>query len=334
MFKTEKQAAGFGLKGSMLMQIRYGIEKFSRLQSVMLHCPEKSLSKVTEENKGFFLFDKVPDVERYLQEHRQYAKLLTGHGVQVHQLSDHVHRNIELLERLPNLAYLHDTAVISSHGAIVSKMCSMGRSHEEIVVREALTDLGIPTLYEPMEGEEFEGCLLLSEKTVFVADTERHSKYSIKKFIDFILDCFEEVIYALIPQERRFMHPDMVLNRITDRLMVYYPPAFLQTYWITGEKSTSIDIKAWMKERHVDLLPISDQEQMKWGCSFVPLDQGIIINYDISLTSNTIRLLEQEGVRFIHFHPDALLAGGGSLRCLTMRLLRCESEILVPEVFS
>jgi arginine deiminase len=306
----------------MNVQTRYGIEKFGRLKTVMLHCPEKSLTKVTEENRGFFLFDKVPDVDEYLQEHRQYGRLLTGQGVQVHQLSDHILRNIELLERLPNLAYLHDTAVISTHGAIVSKMCSRGRSHEEIVVREALTNLGIPTLYEPMEGEEFEGCLLLSDKTVFVADTERHSRYSIKKFIDFILCYFEEVIYALIPQERRFMHPDMVLNRITEHLMVYYPPAFLQTYLITREKSTSIDIKAWMKERKIDLVPVSDREQMKWGCSFVPLDQGVIINYDISLEPQTIRLLEQEGVRFIHFHPDALLAGGGSLRCLTMRIWR------------
>jgi arginine deiminase len=306
----------------MNVQTRYGIEKFGRLKTVMLHCPEKSLTKVTEENRGFFLFDKVPDVDEYLQEHRQYGRLLTGQGVQVHQLSDHILRNIELLERLPNLAYLHDTAVISTHGAIVSKMCSRGRSHEEIVVREALTNLGIPTLYEPMEGEEFEGCLLLSDKTVFVADTERHSRYSIKKFIDFILCYFEEVIYALIPQERRFMHPDMVLNRITEHLMVYYPPAFLQTYLITREKSTSIDIKAWMKERKINLVPVSDREQMKWGCSFVPLDQGVIINYDISLEPQTIRLLEQEGVRFIHFHPDALLAGGGSLRCLTMRIWR------------
>ncbi len=305
------------------MLMRYGIEKFGRLKAVMLHRPQKSLAKITEENMRFFLFDKVPDVEKYLQEHQRYEALLRGNGVQVHQLSDHIHRNIELLERLPNLAYLHDTAVVSTHGAIVSKMSSRGRCHEEIVVREALTDLGVPTLYEPMEGEEFEGCLLLSEKTVFVADTQRHSKYSIKKFIDFILGYFDEVIYAMIPQERRFMHPDMVLNRMTDHLMVYYPPAFQQTFLITREKSTAIDIKAWMKqERKVDLVPLSDQEQIKWGCSFIPLEPGVIINYDISLSSKTICLLEQEGVKFIHFHPDALLAGGGSLRCLTMRLWR------------
>ncbi len=305
-----------------MSQIQYGIEKFGRLKTVMLHSPEQSLPKITEKNREFFLFDKVPNVDKYLEEHQQYCTLLQNHGVSVIQLSDHVHRNRDLLERLPNLAYLHDTAVISSHGAIVSKMASQGRCHEEIVVREALTDLGIPTLYEPCEGEEFEGCLLLTPKTVFVADTERHSRDSINKFIEFILDYFDEVIYARIPQERRFMHPDMVLNRLTDQLMVYFPPAFLETFFITKDTSTTIDIKTWMKERQVDLISLSDQEQRQWGSSFVPLEPGVIINYDISLESNTIHLLEQEGVRFIHFHPEALLAGGGSLRCLTMRLWR------------
>ncbi|MEL7566244.1 MAG: arginine deiminase family protein [Dehalobacterium sp.] len=305
-----------------MKQIQYGIEKFSRLKTVMLHRPDLSLPKITEENREFFLFDKVPNVDKYLEEHQQYCTMLQNQGITVHQLSDHVHRNIDLLERLPNLAYLHDIAVISSHGAIVSKMSSRGRSHEEIVVREALTDLGIPTLYEPYEGEAFEGCLLLSSKTVFVADTERHSRDSIKKFVESILNYFDEVIYAQIPQARRFMHPDMVLNRITDQLMVYFPQAFLQTFLITKEINNSIDIKQWMKERRIDLIPLSDKEQRQWGSSFVPLEPGVIINYDISLESNTIHLLEQEGVRFIHFHPDALLAGGGSLRCLTMRLWR------------
>lgn len=300
----------------------YGIEKFGRLKTVLVHRPDQSLPKISEANREYFLFDKVPDVEKYLEEHQRYCALLESHGVTVHQLSDHVRHNTDLLERLPNLAYLHDTAVVSSYGAIVSKMSSLGRRHEEIVVREALTDLGVPILYEPDEGEAFEGCLLLAPGIVFVADTERHDKSSIQKFIDFILGYFDEVIYARIPQERRFMHPDMVLNRVTDCLMVYYPPAFLETFSITKERRASIDIKAWMKARRIDLIPLSDPEQRQWGCSFVPLEPGVLINYDISLSPKTIHALEQEGVRLISFHPDALLAGGGSLRCLTMRIWR------------
>jgi arginine deiminase len=308
--------------GLFIAQAHYGIERFGRLKAVLLHRPDQSLRVVNEENRAFFLFDKVPDVEKYLEEHARYGALLERHGVRVHQLSDHVRRNTDLLKRLPNLAYLHDTAVVSAHGAIVSKMSSMGRCHEEVVVREALSDLGVPILYEPGEGEAFEGCLLLAPGIVFVADTERHHQSAIEKFIDFILGYFDEVIYAKIPQERRFMHPDMVLNRVTERLMLYYPPAFLEVYSITGDRRTNIDIKAWMNARKIDLIPLSDPEQRRWGCSFVPLEPGVLINYDISLSPQTVHALEREGVRLIHFHPDALLAGGGSLRCLTLRLWR------------
>lgn len=288
----------------------------------MVHRPDMSLSKITEDNREFFLFDAVPDVDTYLAEHQRYCALLRDHGVNVHYVSDHVHRNRELMERLPNLAYMHDTAVISSHGAIVSRMSSMGRCHEEIVVREALTDLGIPILYEPGEGDAFEGFLLLSPKTVFVADTERHGRRAIEAFISFILGYFDEVIYAQIPQDRRFMHPDMVISRVTESLMIYYPPAFLRTFYITREKRTEIDLTQWMKERDIALVPISDREQRRWGCSFVPLKPGVIVCYDISYEESTLNLLEREGVEFIFFHPEALLAGGGSLRCLTMRLYR------------
>ena len=309
-----------------MAQTRYGIERFGRLKTVLLHRPDRSLPKINETNREYFLFDQVPNVEKYLEEHQRYCALLEKHGVTVHQLSDHVRQNTDLLERLPNLAYLHDTAVVSSYGAIVSKMSSMGRRHEEIVVREALTDLGVPILYEPDEGEAFEGCLLLAPGIVFVADTERHSRTSIQKFIDFILGYFNEVIYARIPQERRFMHPDMVLNRVTEQLMVYYPPAFLETYSITKERRTSVDLKTWMNARGIDLIPLSDSEQKQWGSSFVPLEPGVLINYDISFSPQTVRTLEQEGVRLIPFHPDALLAGGGSLRCLTMRIWRDDAK--------
>lgn len=301
---------------------RYGIEHFGRLKRAMLHRPEDAIRHVTEENRDFFLFDAVPDVEKYLEEHRRYEELLRSQGVEVHLLSDHVVRNTDLINCLPNLAYLHDIAVVSSHGAILSKMSSMARQHEEIVVREALHNLGVPVLYEPREGEAFEGCLLLSPSTLFVADTERHSRHAIESFIGFMLQYFEEILYAIIPQERRFMHPDMVLNRMTEHLGVYFPPAFQKTYCINRAERREVDIKAHLNRKGMELVALSDEEQQRWGSSFVPLEPGVIINYDISLQEKTRGLLEREGVRFIHFHPDALLAGGGSLRCLTMRLYR------------
>ncbi len=301
---------------------RYGTERFGRLKQVLLHRPTEALKLVTEDNRAFFLFDSLPDVDRYLAEHAAYEKLLRENGVQVHLLENHVMRNTDLMKRLPNLAYLHDTAVISSHGAMLSKMSGMARRHEEVVVREAMENLRIPVLYEPPEGDAFEGCLMLSPDMLFVADTERHGRKAIERFIAFMLQYFDEILYAVLPQERRFMHPDMVLNRMHQHLLVYYPPAFLQTWHITKQARRQIDIKEFLNSRGQGVVALSDGEQQRWGSSFVPLEPGLIINYDISLEEKTVALLEREGVRFLHFHPDALLAGGGSLRCLTLRLLR------------
>jgi hypothetical protein len=75
---------------SNVEKTQYGIEKFGRLKAALLHRPDQSLAKITEDNREFFLFDKVPDVNDYLMEHQRYCDLLESHGVTVYQLSDYV----------------------------------------------------------------------------------------------------------------------------------------------------------------------------------------------------------------------------------------------------
>lgn len=301
---------------------RYGAEKLGKLKKVMLHSPEFSILRVTETNMNFYLFDKLPDYDRFIDEHHAYRKLLTDNGVEVYELSDLVVNNRELMSYLPNLPYLNDSSVITSKGAVISTMCPGGRQYEEIVVREALTNLAIPILHDCGPGEQFEGFITLSPNTLFVADTERHSRESVERFFIFALQHFQYIVYVEVPQARRFMHPDMIFNRISDQLGLFFPPAFLNCWLIQKNSRQNIDFMTWAKQRGMELIPISDEEQQKWGTSFVTLEPNHVINYDISLKPTTQKVLESMGVRFTQFHPDALLAGGGSLRCLTLRLLR------------
>lgn len=301
---------------------KYGAEKLGQLKKVMLHSPEYSIRRVKKTNLDFYLFDKVPDYDRFIDEHYAYRKLLTDNGVEVYELSNLIVNNRELMSYLPNLPYLNDSSVITSKGAIISTMCPGGRQYEEIVVREALTALGIPILHDCGPGEQFEGLITLSPNTLFVADTERHSKESVERFFIFALQHFQNIVYVEVPQARRFMHPDMIFNRISDKLGLIFPPAFLNCWLIQKNSRQKIDFMTWSKQRKMELIPLSDKEQQKWGTSFVTLEPNHIINYDISLKPTTQKLLESMGVRFTQFHPDALLAGGGSLRCLTLRLLR------------
>ena len=305
------------------LNIAYGCDELGRLKSVLVHTPGDELTLINESNYKYWLYDKVPDISGYVEEHRSYQELLESNGVKVYELEEHVEENIDLIRRMPNLTFLHDIAVISRKGAILSKMRPPSRENEEIVVKEALNNLGIPILNE-FNGTEgfFEGCLLLSKETVFVADTERHTYPLIREFISNILSEYDEVIYARIPKARRYMHPDTVLNRIREDLALAYLPAFEETCLFTQDSRERIDFKAFMQEKGVEIIPVSDSEQSRLACSFVPLESGTIFHYDISLDEETRKSLASEGVEIIPFHPEALRVGGGSLRCHTLRLCR------------
>jgi len=303
--------------------IAYGCDELGRLKSVLMHTPGEELSLVKESNYKHWLYDKVPDIYGYIREHRSYQELLESNGVRIYELEDYVEESIDLIKRMPNLTFLHDTAVISGKGAILSRMRPPAREKEEVVVKEALKSLGIPILSEFDGGQGFfEGCLLLSKETIFVADTERHTYSFIRKFTSDILKEFNEVIYVRVPKARRYMHPDTVFNRIREDLALAYLPAFEETCLFTEDSGEKIDFKAFMREKGMKIIPVSDSEQSRLACSFVPLESGTIFHYDTALDQKTSKTLEKEGIEIIPFHPDALLAGGGSLRCHTLRLCR------------
>ncbi len=306
-----------------ISSIAYGCDELGRLKSVLVHTPGDELTLVNESNYKQWLYDRVPDIPGYIEEHRNYQKLLESNGVKVYELTDHVEKNVELVRKMPNLTFLHDTAVISRKGAILSKMRPPARENEEIVVKEALGNLGIPILSE-FNGERgfFEGCLLLSKETIFVAETERHTYPFIQEFISNILSEFDEVIYARIPKARRYMHPDTVFNRIREDLALAYLPAFEETCLFTEHSAEKIYFKEFMREKGMEIVPVTDSEQSRLACSFVPLESGTIFHYDIALDQKTRKTLLDEGVEIIPFHPEALCAGGGSLRCHTLRLCR------------
>jgi arginine deiminase len=303
--------------------VDYGCDRFGRLRRVMLHRPGEALRLVGADNYRQWLFDGVPDVARFADEHDGYRDLLESLGVEVVELGDCLRDGHERIARLPNLSYLHDTAVVSRRGAFLSRMAGPARRGEEDLVGEALEALGIP-LVHTFDGPDdaFEGCLLLSPETLLVADTERHTAATIARFIPRALEIFPEVIHVAVPKARRFMHPDMIYNRVDHDLALAYLPAFLSAQLHTADGAGEIDFRRHMADRGVEIVEVSDAEQRRWACSFVPLEPGVILHYDIALSPETRRRLERRGVEFVLYHPDALLAGGGSLRCLTLRIHR------------
>lgn len=300
----------------------FGTESFGRLQAVMLHAPAAAIGQMNDVTAGYYLFDAVPVPEKYWAEQEKYKKLLQQHHVQVYELSDFVHKERDKLNKLGSLTYLHDTAVITKRGAVLSKM-GYGRSGEELVVKEALSNLGVPVCYEFGELDQFEGFLALSPQTALLACTERHRTTSVDKFMQCGLTLFHEIIYVDVPKGRRYMHADMLFGKVNDNLALVYLPAIQSAWHITARGRYEIgDFRQFMFERQLELIEVSSEEQQNWACSFVPLDSYTLFHYDIALSIKTKRVLAGKGVDIIEFHPEALLAGGGSLRCLTLMLHR------------
>lgn len=305
------------------MEIEFGTENFKRLRKVILHNPREALKLINKKNYRDYLFDEVPDINKFCKEYKEYKGLLKKYGIEVLELSDFVWRNKNLLNKLPNLAFLHDIAVILSKGAVISNMAFWGRKNENLVVKEALMNMGIPIFLEFKGKEFFEGFLPLSRKIAFIAKTERFNELGINKFCDKALNFFEEIISIDIPKERRFMHADMIFGLIRKDLALVYLPAFKKVEIIKrSERFVVNDFERYIHKKGIELIDISGNEQKNWGCSFVLLEPGIIFHYDFALNNKTKSKLKEKGVKIIEFPARALPVGGGSLRCLTLQVLR------------
>jgi arginine deiminase len=84
------------------LNIAYGCDELEKLKSVLVHTPGDEPSLINESNYKHWLFDKVPDISGYIEEHRSYQELLESNGVKVYELEDHVDENVELIRKMPN----------------------------------------------------------------------------------------------------------------------------------------------------------------------------------------------------------------------------------------
>ncbi|MBB2912795.1 arginine deiminase [Streptosporangium becharense] len=69
-----------------------------RLHQVLIHRPDLALKRLTPSNKDDFLFDDVLWVQRAVEEHEEWQKVLAGQGVTVHLLGDLLRETVEIPE--------------------------------------------------------------------------------------------------------------------------------------------------------------------------------------------------------------------------------------------
>ncbi|MDD1708116.1 MAG: arginine deiminase [Methanoregulaceae archaeon] len=68
---------------------KYGVfSEVGRLRKVMVHCPDLSLRRLTPGNHDDFLFDDVIWVDRAIQEHDAFVRIMREEGVKVYYLQE------------------------------------------------------------------------------------------------------------------------------------------------------------------------------------------------------------------------------------------------------
>lgn len=299
----------------------FGCDRPGKLESVILHTPGRELELIHEDNFHYWLFDKVPDIPKFIDEHLRYRDLLRSQGIIVYELEELAPTYRKQIQKQPAITYLSNTAVISCKGAIISSMAFEARQGEQEIIKHALSSVGIPLLFEFKELEDvFEGCTFLSEDSLLVAITERHQLASVQKFISAMLTNFKEIILINLPKHHRFRHPDSVFKKIHSGLALAYLPAVSQSSVITRDGTFPIVFESYMKYLGIEIVSVSSFEQQRHACSFMPLNEGVILHYDTALDAVTRRQLVSKGVEFVFFHSEALQAGGGSLNCLSLPL--------------
>ncbi|MDG5814582.1 hypothetical protein QA601_05815 [Chitinispirillales bacterium ANBcel5] len=312
-----------GTSKTLLPSTSFGYNSMGALKSVMLHIPGRELELVKGDNCSKYMFKSVPDSKQYRKDLMNLKTFFQNRGIVVHELSDLVSLNNEMINYLPCITRVHDTAVITDHGAIVSSMAHEGRRDEQVVIREALQRLNIPLLYEfddPLDA--FEGCMIISDSTLLVMNTAFHSESSNWKLIPGALNYFDEVLYIDIGGSARFSHPYRLFNKVSNHLVLAYLPALHKSFRIDRYGTERIDLSSYLKFKGVETVELSEQEYKNMGCCFIALEEGVIVHHPHALEKNTLKELQKRGVQMVFFQPEAILAGGGSLRSHTLRLLR------------
>ncbi|MBF8187274.1 arginine deiminase [Nonomuraea sp. K274] len=69
-----------------------------RLRQVLLHKPELALKRLTPTNKDEFLFDDVLWVQRAMEEHEEFQRVLRDRGIRIHMLADLLKETVDIPE--------------------------------------------------------------------------------------------------------------------------------------------------------------------------------------------------------------------------------------------
>jgi N-dimethylarginine dimethylaminohydrolase len=282
--------------------VRWGADsEYGLLTDVLLARPDhfhwlptSSISKATLASGATF------DRELMLRQHAEMVDAYTGAGVAVHWL--------DADEHLPYQVFARDSSVMTPYGAVVTQMAQWWRRGEYAPVIRFYEQHGVPVWGMVTAGAFEGGDFDVIEPGVALIGTcgERSQEQASRQVAGWLEAEGWEV--RVQPIAAHYVHIDLMVCMLAPKLAA------------VCEDTTDDGTLRWLREKGVEIVPVSYRDTMKLGCNVVALGDDRVIS-----TAESTELNERMRAHGLTvYDPDVTMftLGGGGVHCMCQSLHR------------
>jgi N-dimethylarginine dimethylaminohydrolase len=270
------------------------MSEYDSLKRVILCQPQyMTIREVINDTQKHFKNEGI-HIERALEQHGEFVKVLQKHGVEVILLPYH--------KKYPEQVFTRDIGFTLGQTIFVAKMAHDIRIGEEEVLIQWLKDEEI-SYYNLAEDKIEGGDVIIDRETVYIGLSNRTHQQA----IDHLKSLLHEFNVMAIPFKEKFLHLDCVFNVISPDVALIYPDAL-----------TKEDIKLFSSK--YNLIEVSHEEQFTLGTNVLCIGNKRILSLPVNKQVNN--QLRSQGFEVIEVDISEIIKSGGSFRCCTLPILR------------
>ena len=275
-----------------------------RLRRVLVYEPIAPDEHVSWEEFGYF---RPIDQDQATSEHAAFRQILTDFGTEVvtAAIGD---------AQLQDAIFPFDPVIITDQGAILGRMGKELRRREVDLMRETLTDMGIPIAGEIAAPGTFEGgdSFWLDERTLAIGRGYRTNSEGIEQMRAILAPMGVQVITVDLPYWHgpdECLHLLSLISLLDSDLAVVYLPLL------------TVEFVKELKARNIQLVEIPDHEFPTQGCNVLALEPRRCLVLEENVVS--IQRLREAGCEVLTYQGTEISHNrSGGPTCLTRPLLR------------